>query len=107
MISHIIGGGGGRGLGLARGPGNGTGLSGTGGTQARGEPGEITFVVDGTNRELDVKLRIACGGCGMPAHPPEECVLRKGRCHSAATSASVILEGQVCAVAGLQSSSSV
>jgi len=38
-------------------------------------------VVDGTNRELDVKLRIACGGCGMPAHPPEECVLRKGRCH--------------------------
>ena len=74
-------GGGGRGYGLARGPGNGAGLSGTGGAQARGEPGEWLFVVDEKNRDLDMKVRIACGGCGMLAHKPEDCHLAKRFCH--------------------------
>ena len=74
-------GGGGRGHGLARGPGNGAGLSGTGGAQARGEPGEWLFVADEKNRDLDVKARIACGRCGMLAHKPEECRLEKRFCH--------------------------
>jgi len=75
------GGGGGRGLGLARGPGNGAGLSGMRGGQARGEPKEWLFRADEKNRDLDVKVRIACGGCGMLAHQPEDCYLAKGNCH--------------------------
>ena len=67
--------------GLARGPGNGAGLSGTGGAQARGEPGEWLLVVDEKSRDLDVKMRIACWGCGMPAPPSKECHLGKGHCH--------------------------
>ena len=39
---------------------------GKGGAQARGEPGEITFVVDETNRDLDVKLRIGVRDAGPP-----------------------------------------
>ena len=38
-------------------------------------------MVDETDWDLDVKLRITCWGCGMPAHTAEECVLRKGRWH--------------------------
>ena len=34
-----------------------------------------------SNRDLDVKLRIACGGCGMPAHLPKDCHLARGNCH--------------------------
>mmetsp|Transcript_43089 Transcript_43089/g.70544 ORF Transcript_43089/g.70544 Transcript_43089/m.70544 type:complete len:672 (+) Transcript_43089:90-2105(+) len=75
------GGGGGRGLGLARGPGNGAGLSGMRGGQARGEPKEWLFRADEKNRDLDVKVRIACGRCGMLAHKPEECRLEKRFCH--------------------------
>ena len=52
-----------------------------GGAQARGEPGEWLFVVDEKNRDLDVKVRIACGGCGIPAHLPKDCHLAKGNCH--------------------------
>mmetsp|Transcript_37504 Transcript_37504/g.67909 ORF Transcript_37504/g.67909 Transcript_37504/m.67909 type:complete len:644 (-) Transcript_37504:267-2198(-) len=74
-------GGGGRGHGLAKRPGNGAGLSGIGGGQARGEPKEWLFRADEKNRDLDVKVRIACGRCGMLAHKPEECRLEKRFCH--------------------------
>ena len=38
-------------------------------------------MVDEKNRDLDVKVRIACGRCGMLAHQPEDCYLAKGNCH--------------------------
>ena len=39
------------------------------------------MVMDEKNRDLDVKVRIACRGCGMLVHLPKDCHLAKGNCH--------------------------